>query len=171
MHFSSFSDSGYLFSGSRRASQYKDSPPSGIKTLCDFCDVRSTLYFKQFLTLSEHLLDIFLCFCGTDYFSLKSASRPSSPGPSPTPSVAGSVTSSSCSARQRRPLISPARLNISGRKLRLFSAEPEPTLMSPPLSPSHFHVEPASSTYSGCFSPDTSPFQSQNGKYSSGGGL
>ncbi|XP_045912788.1 transmembrane protein 201 [Micropterus dolomieu] len=118
-------DSGYLFSGSRRASQYKDSPPS-------------------------------------DYFSLKSASRPSSPGPSPTPSVAGSVTSSSCSARQRRPLISPARLNISGRKLRLFSAEPEPTLMSPPLSPSHFHVEPASSTYSGCFSPDTSPFQSQN---------
>ncbi|XP_069545089.1 transmembrane protein 201 [Brachyistius frenatus] len=118
-------DSGYLFSGSRPASQYKDSPSS-------------------------------------DYFSLKSGSRPSSPGPSPTPSVAGSVTSSSGSARLRRPLISPARLNITGQKLRLFSAEPEPTLMSPPVSPSHFLVEPASSIYSGCFSPDTSPFQSQN---------
>ncbi|XP_044067174.1 transmembrane protein 201 [Siniperca chuatsi] len=118
-------DSGYLFSGSRPASQYKDSPPS-------------------------------------DYFSLKSGSRPSSPGPSPTPSVAGSVTSSSGSARQRRPLISPARLNISGRKLRLFSTEPEHTLMSPPVSRSHFFVEPTSSIYSGCFSPDISPFQSQN---------
>ncbi|XP_035512599.1 transmembrane protein 201 [Morone saxatilis] len=118
-------DSGYLFSGSRPASHYKDSPPS-------------------------------------DYFSLKSGSRPSSPGPSPTPSVAGSVTSSSGSARQRRPLISPARLNISGRKLRLFSTEPEPTLMSPPASPSHFHVESTSSIYSGCFSHDISPFQSQN---------
>lgn len=117
--------SGYLFSGSRPASQYKDSPPS-------------------------------------DYFSLKSGSRPSSPGPSPTPSVAGSVTSSSGSARQRRPLISPARLNISGQKLRLFSTEPEPTLMSPPASPSHFLVEPTSSIYSGCFSRDISPFQSQN---------
>ncbi|KAM9350841.1 transmembrane protein 201 [Symphorus nematophorus] len=118
-------DSGYLFSGSRPASHYKDSPPS-------------------------------------DYFSLMSGSRPSSPGPSPTPSVAGSVTSSSGSARQRRPLISPARLNISGQKLRLFSAEPEPTLMSPPVSPSHFHVEPTPSIYSGCFSRDISPFQSQN---------
>ncbi|KAG8002748.1 hypothetical protein GBF38_015302, partial [Nibea albiflora] len=115
-------DSGYLFSGSRPASQYKDSPPS-------------------------------------DYFSLKSGSRPSSPCPSPTPSVAGSVTSTSSSARHRRPLISPARLNISGRKLRLFSTEPEPTLMSPPVSPSHFQTF---STYSGCFSRDISPFQSQN---------
>ncbi|KAJ3586161.1 hypothetical protein NHX12_012562 [Muraenolepis orangiensis] len=77
-------DSGYLFSGSRPASQCQDSPSS-------------------------------------DYFSLKSGSRPSSPGPSPAPSVAGSVTSTSSSARQRRPLISPARLNISGRKLSLFS--------------------------------------------------
>ncbi|KAM4562574.1 transmembrane protein 201 [Odontesthes bonariensis] len=118
-------DSGYLFSGSRPASHYKDSPSS-------------------------------------DYFSLKSGSRPSSPGPSPTPSVAGSVTSSSGSARLRRPLISPARLNFSGQKLRLFSAEPEPRLMSPPMSPCHFSVEPASSIYSGCFSRDISPFQSQN---------
>ncbi|KAM9344361.1 transmembrane protein 201 isoform 2-T2 [Pholidichthys leucotaenia] len=118
-------DSGYLFSGSKPASHYKDSTSS-------------------------------------DYHSLKSMSRPSSPGPSPTPSVAGSVTSSSGSARLRRPLISPARLNISGQKLRLFSAEPEPTRMSPPASPSHFVVEPASSIYSGCFSPDVSPLQSQN---------
>ncbi|TDH10625.1 hypothetical protein EPR50_G00077750 [Perca flavescens] len=117
-------DSGYLFSGSRRASQYKDSPPS-------------------------------------DYFSVMTGSRPSSPGPSPTPSIAGSVTSSSGSAG-RRPLISPARLNISGRKLRLFSTEPDPTLMSPSVSSSHFHVKSASSIYSGCFSPDVSPFQSQN---------
>ncbi|KAF7657739.1 hypothetical protein LDENG_00022720 [Lucifuga dentata] len=119
-------DSGYLFSGSKPPSQYKDSPPS-------------------------------------DYFSLISGSRPSSPGPSPTPSVAGSVTSSSSSARQRRPLISPARLNISGQKLRLFSSKAsEPTIRSPPVSPSHFMVEPRSSIYSGCFSLDISPFQSQN---------
>ncbi|XP_006785601.1 transmembrane protein 201 [Neolamprologus brichardi] len=118
-------DSGYLFSGSRPASQYKDSQSS-------------------------------------DYFSLKSGSRPSSPGPSPAPSVAGSVTSSSGSARQRRPLISPARLNIGGQRLRLFSAEPEPTLKFPPASPSHFLSEPTPSVYSGCFSPDVSPFQSQN---------
>uniref|UniRef100_A0A1A7X8P4 Transmembrane protein 201 n=2 Tax=Iconisemion striatum TaxID=60296 RepID=A0A1A7X8P4_9TELE len=117
-------DSGYLFSGSKPASLYKDST--------------------------------------SDYFSLKSGSRPSSPGPSPTPSVAGSVTSSSGSARQRRPLISPARLNISGQKLRLFSSEPEPKLMSPPLSPFPFYVEPALSVHSGCFSHDASPFQSQN---------
>ncbi|KAM3871601.1 transmembrane protein 201 [Diretmus argenteus] len=118
-------DSGYLFSGSKPSSQYKDSPPS-------------------------------------DYFSLKSGSRPSSPGPSPTPSVAGSVTSSSSSARQRRPIISPARLNISGRKLRLFSSEAEPVMRSPPVSPARFFAEPAPSIYSGRFSPDTSPFQSQN---------
>uniref|UniRef100_A0A3Q3WRZ4 Transmembrane protein 201 n=1 Tax=Mola mola TaxID=94237 RepID=A0A3Q3WRZ4_MOLML len=123
-------DSGCLFSGSRPASQYKDSPPS-------------------------------------DYFSLKSGSRPSSPGPSPTPSVAESVTSSSGSARQRRPLISPARLNISGRKLRLFSTGQEPTLMSLPASPSRFLAEPSSSIYSGCFSRDISPFQSQNGTFCS----
>lgn len=113
----------------------------------------------------------------TDYFSLKSGSRPSSPGPSPTPSVAGSVTSSSSSAHHRRPLISPARLNISGQKLRLFSSEAEPRPRSPPLSaepapsihrprsPPFFSAEPAPSIYSGRFSPDISPFQSQNGKY------
>ncbi|XP_007577389.1 transmembrane protein 201 [Poecilia formosa] len=117
--------SGYLFSGSRPGSQYKDSPSS-------------------------------------DYFSLKSGSRPSSPAPSPTPSVAGSVTSSSGSARQRRPLISPARLNITGQKLRLFSSEAEPKLVSPPLSSFPFCVEPTPSIYSGCFSRDVSPFQSQN---------
>lgn len=113
--------SGYLFSGSRPASQYKDSPSS-------------------------------------DYFSLKSGSRSSSPGPSPTPSVAGSVTSSSCSARLRRPLISPARLNISGQKLRLFSREPDPKL----VSPFTLYVEPTPSICNGRFSPDVSPFQSQN---------
>uniref|UniRef100_H3DCH6 Transmembrane protein 201 n=1 Tax=Tetraodon nigroviridis TaxID=99883 RepID=H3DCH6_TETNG len=114
-------DSGFLFSGSRPASLYKESPPS-------------------------------------DYFSLKSGSRPSSPGPSPTPSVAGSVTSSSGSAR-RRPLISPARLNISGQKLHLFSTEQEPTVMSPPMSPTFVPAE-QSSIYSSCFSNNISPFQS-----------
>ncbi|XP_043966481.1 transmembrane protein 201-like [Gambusia affinis] len=117
--------SGYLFSGSRPGSQYKDSPSS-------------------------------------DYFSLKSGSRPSSPAPSPTPSVAGSATSSSGSARQRRPLISPARLNITGQKLRLFSSEADPKLVSPPLSLFPFCVEPTPSIYSGCFPRDVSPFQSHN---------
>ncbi|XP_028309865.1 transmembrane protein 201 [Gouania willdenowi] len=117
-------DSGYLFSGSRPTSQYKDPPSS-------------------------------------DYFSLKSGSRLSSPGPSPTPSISGSVTSSSSSAR-RRPLISPARLNISGRRLRLFSADSEPRCMSPPTTPLHFLSEPTSSVYSGCVSPDTSPIHNDN---------
>ncbi|XP_022597362.1 transmembrane protein 201 isoform X1 [Seriola dumerili] len=118
-------DSGYLFSGSRPASQYKDSPPS-------------------------------------DYFSLKSGSRPSSPSPSPPPSIAGSCTSSSGSARQRRPLISPARLNICSQKLWLFSTEPEPKLSPPPVSPLYSTGRPASPIYNGCFSPDISPFQSQH---------
>ncbi|KAL1021141.1 hypothetical protein UPYG_G00009330 [Umbra pygmaea] len=94
-------DSGYLFSGSRPPSQYKDSPHS-------------------------------------DYFSFKSGSCPSSPGPSPAPSVAGSVTSNS-SSRHRRPLISPARLNINGQKLSLFTSEPPPT----PTLPHLFSAEPA----------------------------
>lgn len=34
--------------------------------------------------------------------------------------------------------------------------------MSPPVSPSHFLVEQTPSVYSGCFSRDISPFQSQN---------
>nr|XP_019944800.1 PREDICTED: transmembrane protein 201 [Paralichthys olivaceus] len=118
-------DSGYLFSGSRPASQYKDSPPS-------------------------------------DYFSLKSGSHLSSPSPSPTPSIAGSCTSSLCSARQRRPLISPARLNICTQKLWLFTTEPEPKHSPPPTSPLYSTVGSASPLYSGCFSPDTSPFQSQS---------
>ncbi|KAK2897756.1 transmembrane protein 201 [Channa argus] len=118
-------DSGYLFSGSRPASQYKDSPPS-------------------------------------DYFSLKSGSHHSSPSPSPPPSVAGSGTSSSGSARQRRPLISPARFNICSQKLRLFSTMPEHKRSPPPVSSLYSTVEPATPTYSGCFSPDISPFQSQN---------
>ncbi|XP_078094847.1 transmembrane protein 201-like [Mustelus asterias] len=57
----------------------------------------------------------------SDYFSLKSGSRPSSPSLSPTPSVAGSVTSSSGSLHHRRPLISPARLNLTGQRLKLFT--------------------------------------------------
>lgn len=94
----------------------------------------------------------------SDYFSLKSGSRPSSPAPSPAPSVAGSVTSTSSSARQRRPLISPARLNISGQKLQLFSSSVEPfSLASPPLFLSeHNHV------HSGGFLPDVPHFHSQN---------
>ncbi|XP_043919051.1 transmembrane protein 201 [Protopterus annectens] len=53
----------------------------------------------------------------SDYFSLISGSCPSSPLPSPSPSIAGSVTSSLNSLRCRRPLISPARLNLNGQKL------------------------------------------------------
>uniref|UniRef100_A0A665U9S0 Transmembrane protein 201 n=1 Tax=Echeneis naucrates TaxID=173247 RepID=A0A665U9S0_ECHNA len=98
----------------------------------------------------------------SDYFSLKSGSHPSSPSPSPPPSIAGSCTSSSGSARYRRPLISPARLNISNQKPKLFSTEPEPKLSPPPVCPLYYTVGPASHIYSGCFSPDTSPFQSQN---------
>uniref|UniRef100_A0A3P8V3I8 Transmembrane protein 201 n=1 Tax=Cynoglossus semilaevis TaxID=244447 RepID=A0A3P8V3I8_CYNSE len=120
-------DSGYLFSGSRPPSQYKDSPSS-------------------------------------DYFSLKSWSHPSSPSHSPTPSIAGSCTSSSESAR-RRPLISPARLNITRQRLWIFSTEPEPKLFSTqPASPSYSTVGPDSPVYSGRFSPDIPPFQSQNGE-------
>uniref|UniRef100_A0A6J0SSF8 Transmembrane protein 201 isoform X1 n=2 Tax=Pogona vitticeps TaxID=103695 RepID=A0A6J0SSF8_9SAUR len=61
----------------------------------------------------------------SEYFPLLSGSCISSPGPSPAPSVAGSVTSSSGSLRYRRPLISPARLNLNGRRLMLFSAQTE----------------------------------------------
>ncbi|XP_031235380.1 transmembrane protein 201 [Mastomys coucha] len=57
----------------------------------------------------------------SDYFSLLSSSFPASPLPSPAPSVASSVASSSGSLRHRRPLISPARLNLKGQKLLLFS--------------------------------------------------
>ncbi|XP_075695404.1 transmembrane protein 201 isoform X2 [Rhinoderma darwinii] len=56
---------------------------------------------------------------GSDYFSMLSGSCAFSPLPSPTPSVAGSATSSCGSLLHRRPLISPARLNLQGRKLGL----------------------------------------------------
>ncbi|CAN2388087.1 Transmembrane protein 201 [Pristimantis euphronides] len=56
---------------------------------------------------------------GSDYFSLLSGSCAVSPLPSPTPSVAGSASSSCRSLLHRRPLISPARLNLQGQKLGL----------------------------------------------------
>ncbi|XP_069893399.1 transmembrane protein 201 isoform X2 [Dipodomys merriami] len=84
----------------------------------------------------------------SDYFLL-SGSLPSSPLPSPAPSVASSVDSSSGSLRHRRPLISPARLNLKGQKLLLF---PSPTGEAPhtpssseepsPPSGSLFTIEP-----------------------------
>ncbi|KAM7030594.1 transmembrane protein 201 [Acridotheres tristis] len=99
-------DSGYLFSGSRPASQSsqsKESPPS-------------------------------------DPFSLLAGSRAPSRIPSPAPSVAGSVTSSSGSLRLRRPLISPARLNLQGQKLLLFPAQSE-ALLTPSGSEEHTHPD------------------------------
>ncbi|XP_056589192.1 transmembrane protein 201 [Triplophysa dalaica] len=94
----------------------------------------------------------------SDYYSLKSGSRPSSPAPSPTPSVAGSVTSTSSSARQRRPLISPARLNIGGQKLQLF---PSPLETFSSVSPPHFLPE-QSHVHGGGFLPDVPHFHSHN---------
>ncbi|XP_007443466.1 transmembrane protein 201 isoform X1 [Python bivittatus] len=61
----------------------------------------------------------------SEYFSLLSGSCMPSPVPSPAPSVAGSVASSSSSLRYRRPLISPARLNLKGQRLRLFTGQSE----------------------------------------------
>ncbi|XP_073937520.1 transmembrane protein 201 isoform X3 [Castor canadensis] len=85
----------------------------------------------------------------SDYFSLLSGSLPSSPLPSPAPSVASSVASSSGSLRHRRPLISPARLNLKGQKLLLFSSSPgeAPNIPSSseehsPLNGSLFTIEP-----------------------------
>ncbi|CAM4653537.1 unnamed protein product [Lepidochelys olivacea] len=98
-------DSGYLFSGSRPASQgsqSKESPAS-------------------------------------EYYSLLSGSCAPSPIPSPAPSVAGSVTSSSGSLHYRRPLISPARLNLKGQKLLLFPSQSDalhtPTSLDEPPHP------------------------------------
>ncbi|XP_051946715.1 transmembrane protein 201-like isoform X2 [Xyrauchen texanus] len=93
----------------------------------------------------------------SDYF-LKSGSQPSSPGPSPTPSVASSVTSTSSSARQRRPLISPARLHISGQRLQLFSSPLEPLSFPspPPFLSEQSHVQ------SGGFLPDVPHIHSLN---------
>ncbi|XP_057558716.1 transmembrane protein 201 isoform X2 [Hippopotamus amphibius kiboko] len=85
----------------------------------------------------------------SDYFSLLSGSCPSSPVPSPAPSVAGSVASSSGSLRHRRPLISPARLNLKGQKLLLFPSPPGEAPNTPSSSDEHaphngslFAVEP-----------------------------
>ncbi|XP_063001590.1 transmembrane protein 201 [Elgaria multicarinata webbii] len=61
----------------------------------------------------------------SEYFSFLSGSCVPSPVPSPAPSVAGSVASSSGSLRYRRPLISPARLNLKGQRLMLFPAQSE----------------------------------------------
>ncbi|XP_053308047.1 transmembrane protein 201 isoform X2 [Spea bombifrons] len=58
---------------------------------------------------------------GSDYYSLLSGS---SPLPSPTPSVAGSATSSNGSLYHRRPLISPPRFNLQAQRLGISNAEP-----------------------------------------------
>ncbi|KAJ8016607.1 hypothetical protein DPEC_G00008990 [Dallia pectoralis] len=97
----------------------------------------------------------------SDYFSFKSGSRPSSPCPSPTPSVADSVTSIS-SSRQRRPLISPARLNISGQKLGLFISDAESQLPPTSTTPHQFSAEPAPFNTRSFNLPDMSPYQSYN---------
>ncbi|XP_055117848.1 transmembrane protein 201 isoform X4 [Symphalangus syndactylus] len=73
----------------------------------------------------------------SDYFSLLSGSCPSSPLPSPAPSVAGSVASSSGSLRHRRPLISPARLNLKGQKLLLFPSPAGEAPTTPSSSDEH----------------------------------
>ncbi|XP_020742869.2 LOW QUALITY PROTEIN: transmembrane protein 201 [Odocoileus virginianus] len=73
----------------------------------------------------------------SDYFSLLSGSCPSSPLPSPAPSVAGSVASSAGSLRHRRPLISPARLNLKGQKLLLFPSPPGDAPHTPSSSDEH----------------------------------
>ncbi|KAG8142358.1 hypothetical protein E2320_006286 [Naja naja] len=64
-------------------------------------------------------------WAASEYFSVLSGSCMPSPAPSPAPSVAGSVASSSSSLRFRRPLISPARLNLKGQQLRLFKGQSE----------------------------------------------
>ncbi|KAF6111903.1 transmembrane protein 201 [Phyllostomus discolor] len=85
----------------------------------------------------------------SDYFSLLSGSCPSSPLASRAPSVAGSVASSSGSLRHRRPLISPARLNLKGQKLLLFPSPPGEAPSTPsssddplPHNGSLFSLEP-----------------------------
>uniref|UniRef100_A0A8C9RC38 Transmembrane protein 201 n=1 Tax=Scleropages formosus TaxID=113540 RepID=A0A8C9RC38_SCLFO len=93
----------------------------------------------------------------SDYFSLKTGSRPSSPGPSPAPSIAGSVTSTSSSAHQRRPLISPARLQLGGKRLQLFSSHLEPGLQVSPCS----HSESAP-LHSAVLSPEALAFPSHS---------
>uniref|UniRef100_A0A8C2UZK6 Transmembrane protein 201 n=1 Tax=Chinchilla lanigera TaxID=34839 RepID=A0A8C2UZK6_CHILA len=72
-----------------------------------------------------------------DYFSVLSGHRLPSPLPSPAPSVASSVASSYGSLRHRRPLISPARLNLKGQKLLLFPAAPGELPGTPSSSEEH----------------------------------
>ncbi|KAI5947023.1 Transmembrane protein 201 [Manis javanica] len=71
------------------------------------------------------------------YFSLLSGCCPASPLPSPAPSVASSVASSLGSLRHRRPLISPARLNLQGQKLLLFPSHPGEVPNTPSSSDDH----------------------------------
>nr|XP_027803453.1 transmembrane protein 201 isoform X1 [Marmota flaviventris] len=85
----------------------------------------------------------------SDYFSLLSGSCPTSPLPSPVPSVASSLASSYGSLRHRRPLISPARLNLKGQKLLLFPSPPGEAPNTPSSSEEHsphngslFTIEP-----------------------------
>uniref|UniRef100_A0A8C0VEK5 Transmembrane protein 201 n=1 Tax=Cyanistes caeruleus TaxID=156563 RepID=A0A8C0VEK5_CYACU len=104
-------DSGYLFSGSRPASLSSQSKESPA----------------------------------SDPLSLLSGSAVPSRIPSPAPSVAGSVASgsvasSSGSLRLRRPLISPARLNLQGQKLLLFPAQNE-ALLTPSGSEEQTHSD------------------------------
>lgn len=75
--------------------------------------------------------------------------------PSPAPSVAGSVTSSSGSLRYRRPLISPARLNLKGQKLLLFPSQNE-ALLTPTSSEEHSHSD------SNIFATELSSFPKKN---------
>ncbi|KAM4872448.1 transmembrane protein 201 [Thomomys bottae] len=109
-------DSGYLFSGSR--------PPSQLSP-------HAELPLPDYFSLLSR--------------SLPSSPLPSSPLPSPAPSVASSVDSSSGSLRHRRPLISPARLNLKGQKLLLF---PSPSGEAPhPPSSSEEHSPPSGSLF------------------------
>lgn len=94
---------------------------------------------------------IFLGFLLTsptpEYFSILSGSCVPSPAPSPAPSVAGSVASSSSSLRFRRPLISPARLNLKGQQLRLFVGQSK-----------FHHGEDLAPSENSPFAPDRSAF-------------
>ncbi|NWH79903.1 TM201 protein, partial [Piaya cayana] len=75
----------------------------------------------------------------SEHFLLSGSCAPSRI-PSPAPSVAGSVTSSSSSLRYRRPLISPARLNLKGQKLLLFPSQND-ALLTPTSSEEHTHSD------------------------------
>ncbi|XP_040843802.1 transmembrane protein 201 [Ochotona curzoniae] len=87
-----------------------------------------------------------------DYLSVLSGSCPTSPLPSPAPSVA----SSSGSLRHRRPLISPARLNLKGQKLLLF---PSPSGEAPHTPSSSDEHSPSNSSLFTLESPQLPPRQ------------